>query len=81
MTAFEAPFATEVPNSIRAKSMRRRTMVAIMAFLATIAAIALVPANSHSSFPGRSVLACGDAPGLCPSPPGSQPHSSAHTWF
>ncbi len=93
MTAFEAPLATEAPNDIPAPPLRRRAMVAVMAFLAAIAAVAVVSTNSHVSFPDRSVLACGDAPGLCPppdpsstasnppapKPPVSDPHGAANT--
>jgi hypothetical protein len=92
MTAFEAPLATEAPKDTPAKTLYRRTMVAVMALLMAIAAVALVSTNSHIPFPSdRSVLACGDAPGLCPSPPGpdhpgsnpsgSKPHSAPNTWL
>lgn len=93
MTAFEEPFTTEAPNDIPALPLHRRAMVAVMAFLAAIAVVAVVSTNNHASFPDRSVLACGDAPGLCPppdpsstaskppasKPPVSSPHGVANT--
>lgn len=85
MTAFEAPPATEAPGDFSAKTLHRRTMIAVMALLMAIAGVALVSTDTHSLFPSdRSVLACGTAPGLCPSPPGpsnsdsNPPGSSPH---
>ncbi len=71
MTAFEAPPATEAPGNFSAKTLHKRAMVAVMALLMAIAGVALVSTDTHTSFPSdRSVLACGNVPGLCPSPPG-----------
>lgn len=92
MTAFEAPPATDAPKVTPAKKWHRRTMVVVTALLMAISAVSLVSTNSHVSGPSdRSVLACGDAPGLCPSPPGpdhqdsnpsgSPPHRAGNTWL
>ncbi len=85
MTAFEAPPATEAPGDFSAKTLHKRTIIAVMALLMAIAGVALVSTETHASFPSdRSVLACGTAPGLCPSPPGpsnsdsNPPGSSPH---
>jgi hypothetical protein len=85
MTAFEAPPATEAQGNFSAKALHKRTIIAVMALLMAIAGVALVSTETHSSFPSdRSVLACGTAPGLCPSPPGPStpdskpPGSSPH---
>jgi hypothetical protein len=79
MTAFEAPPATEAQGNFSAKALHKRTIIAVMALLMAIAGVALVSTETHSSFPSdRSVLACGTAPGLCPSPPGPSTPDSKH---
>lgn len=91
MTAIQAPPATDAPQ-VLTKKLPGRIMVAVTALLMAIAGVALVSTNSHASGPSdRPALACGDAPGLCPSPPGpahsdsppsgSHPNSAGNTWL
>lgn len=91
MTAIQAPPATDAPHDLTKKS-HGRIMIAVTALLMAIAGVALVSTNSHAAVPSdRSVLACGDAPGLCPSPPGpahsdsppsgSHPNGTGNTWL
>jgi hypothetical protein len=77
MIAFEASLTGEVPESVPVQSWRRRTTVAVMAFLMAIAAVGLVSTNNQISS-NQTVLACGSTPGFCPNPPKSNSGAS-HT--